>query len=67
VVSGLNLAVQKKVFLEAEWRYLVMINYSVEPSVLKSSTPPGTELDFEGNQTYLSLVGLQFLNTEVSG
>ncbi len=52
----------KKVFLEAEWRYLVMINYTVDPSMLMPHVPPGTELDFENNRTYVSLVGFQFLN-----
>ena len=57
----------KKVFLEAEWRYLVLINYAIDPSVLRRRVPPGTELDFEHSRTYVSLVGFQFLNTRVLG
>ena len=32
-------------FLTAEWRYLAMLNYEVEPRVLKPLLPAHTELD----------------------
>ena len=37
------------IFLSAEWRHLAMLNYEVDPAILKSRVPPGTEIDlFEG-------------------
>lgn len=57
----------KRVFLSAEWRDLVMLNYEVEPNLLTRYVPPGTALDsFEG-RTYLSLVGFQFCHTKLLG
>lgn len=47
-------------FLTAEWRYLAMLNYAVDPALLAPFVPAGTELDrFEG-RTYVSLVGFRF-------
>ena len=54
-------------FLTAEWRYLVMLNFAVDPSLLKPSVPPGTELDFYNGETFLSVVGFRFLGTRVLG
>ncbi len=54
-------------FLTAEWRYLVMLNYRVEFEVLRPLVPPGTELDTFGGETFLSLVGFQFLRTRIFG
>jgi uncharacterized protein len=54
-------------FLTAEWINVVMLNYSVDPSLLQPSVPAGTELDeFEGH-TYMSLVGFEFNRTRVLG
>jgi uncharacterized protein len=55
------------VFLTAEWRYLTMLNYAVDPQVLLPHVPPGTELDFFDGRTFVSLVGFRFLNTKVGG
>lgn len=57
----------KSVFLTAEWRNLVMINYEVEPSILKTYLPAGTEPDQWERKSLISLVGFQFLNTRVKG
>lgn len=55
------------VFLSAEWRDLVMLNYEVAPALLQSLVPAGTELDsFEG-RTFISLVGFRFLRTKLFG
>jgi uncharacterized protein YqjF (DUF2071 family) len=59
--------VRQKVFLTAEWRWLVMLNYEVEPDVLAPFVPAGTGLDFWNGKTYLSLVGFYFQNTRVRG
>jgi uncharacterized protein YqjF (DUF2071 family) len=44
-----------------------MINFRVDPAVLRSRVPPGTELDFFAGQTYVSLVGFKFEKTRVLG
>jgi hypothetical protein len=33
-----------RAFLTAEWRDLAMLNYEIDPSVLRSRVPHGTEL-----------------------
>lgn len=54
-------------FLTATWRYLAMLNYEVDPAVLQSSVPAGTELDFHDGRCFLSVVGFRFLDTRVLG
>jgi uncharacterized protein len=54
-----------KTFLTAEWRKLVMANYLVQPEILKSYLPDGTELDFFQGRCYISLVGFNFVNTRI--
>jgi uncharacterized protein YqjF (DUF2071 family) len=58
---------ERRVFLSAEWRDLVMLNYEVAPGILQRYLPRGVELDtFEG-RTFVSLVGFQFLRTRLYG
>ena len=54
-------------FLTAEWRYLAMLNYVADPKVLAPLVPAGTELDFDGGETFVSIVGFLFLDTRVMG
>ena len=54
-------------FLRAEWRYLALLNYEIDPAELASKVPFGTELDSWQGRTLLSLVGFQFLRTRVLG
>jgi uncharacterized protein YqjF (DUF2071 family) len=54
-------------FLSAEWRYLAMLNYEIDPALLMSRLPPGTELDSWNGKTFVSVVGFLFLNTKVLG
>ena len=56
-----------KVCLTAEWRFLAMLNYEIEPVALVPFIPTGTELDFWKGKTYVSLVGFLFQNTRVRG
>jgi uncharacterized protein YqjF (DUF2071 family) len=56
-----------KVFLTAGWRYLAMLNYEIEPAVLAPLVPQGTELDYRGGKTFVSVVAFLFLNTRVGG
>src|SRR5271170_7070248 len=58
---------ERRVFLSADWRDLVMLNYEVDPAILRQYVPRGVELDtFEG-RTFVSLVGFQFLRTKLYG
>jgi uncharacterized protein len=56
-----------KPFLTAEWRYLVMLNYEIEPAILLPLVPKGTELDTWNGKTFVSMVGFHFRNTRVMG
>jgi uncharacterized protein YqjF (DUF2071 family) len=54
-------------FLTANWRYLAMLNYVVDPKIIAPLLPPGTEVDFENGETFLSVVGFLFLDTRLLG
>lgn len=54
-------------FLTAEWRHLLMLNYVVDPQLLQSRVPAGTELDLWQGRAYISVVGFLFLRTRVLG
>ncbi|HET9801195.1 MAG TPA: DUF2071 domain-containing protein, partial [Chthoniobacterales bacterium] len=54
-------------FLTANWRYLAMLNFVVDPKIVMSLVPPGTEIDFENDETFLSVVGFLFLDTRLLG
>mgnify|MGYP001275029094 CR=1 FL=1 len=55
------------VFLTAEWRHLVMLNFPIEPKALQMLTPKGTEIDDWEGTTYVSLVAFLFLDVKVKG
>jgi uncharacterized protein len=54
-------------FLTAEWRYIAMLNYEVDPTLLLRYIPCGTELDYWNGKTYVSVVGFMFQQTKVLG
>lgn len=54
-------------FLTAEWRYLAMLNFEIDPVVLRPLVPLGTELDEWQGRSFISVVGFLFLNTRVFG
>jgi uncharacterized protein len=58
---------KRAVFLSAEWRDLAMLNYEVDPALLKDYVPSGTEIDSFQGKTYVSLVGFRFLHTKLLG
>jgi uncharacterized protein YqjF (DUF2071 family) len=58
---------QTSKFLTAEWRHLAMLNFDIDPMVLRSLVPDGTELDDFQGQTFVSVVGFMFINTRVFG
>ena len=41
-------------FLSAQWRKLVMVNYEIDPEVLRPYVPAGTELDFYQGRSHIS-------------
>ena len=55
----------RSIFLTAEWRKLAIINYSIDPLLLKPYLPYKTELDFWNDKCYVSLVGFRFINTKI--
>jgi uncharacterized protein YqjF (DUF2071 family) len=55
------------IFLEAEWRFLAMLNYEVDSALLQKFVPPGTALDRWNGKVLISLVGFRFLKTKVFG
>ena len=57
----------RRPFLSAEWRYLVMLNYAVDPAILDPLIPAGTVLDRWRDQTLVSIVGFRFDDTRVLG
>ena len=58
---------RRRPFLTAEWRYLVMLNYEVDPAVLAPLVPTGTILDLWQGRTLVSVVGFRFTSTRVLG
>ena len=54
-------------FLTANWRYLAMLNFVVDPSGVGPLVPPGPEIDFENGETFLSVVSFLFLDTRLHG
>ena len=58
---------QHVIFLSAEWRDLVLLNYEVDPGVLKPRVPKGTELDFFQDRALVSVVGFRFLRARIVG
>ncbi|HEX4758756.1 MAG TPA: DUF2071 domain-containing protein [Terracidiphilus sp.] len=58
---------QSQIFLTAEWLNVLMLNYAVDPALLQSFVPVGTELDAFDGQTCVSLIGFEFNRTRVAG
>jgi uncharacterized protein len=54
-------------FLTAEWRHLAMLQYEVDPAVLRPLVPDGTELDLWQGRALVSVVGFRFLETRILG
>ena len=58
---------KERIFLTAEWRHLVMLNYRVPRELVQPYVPAGVELDEFRGETFVSLVGFEFLNTKLRG
>jgi uncharacterized protein len=44
-----------------------MLNFVVDPKIVAPLVPPGTEIDYENSETFLSVVGFLFLDTRLLG
>ena len=44
-----------------------MLNFVVDPKIVAPLVPPGTEIDFENGETFLSVVGFLFLDPRLLG
>lgn len=55
------------IFLTAEWRDLVMLNYEIDASLVQKFVPAGTLLDRWQDRVFMSLVGFRFLKTKFLG
>lgn len=54
-------------FLSAEWSWLAMLNYEVDPLLLRPFVPRGVLPDTHDGRTFMSLVGFRFRRTRVLG
>jgi len=57
----------KRKFLEAQWKNLLMLNYEVDPEILKPYLPFATVPDLWQGKALVSMVGFMFLDTKVMG
>jgi uncharacterized protein YqjF (DUF2071 family) len=57
----------RRVFLSARWQLLAMLNWEIDPAIIRPLVPRGCELDFHGGKTFVSVVGFLFLDTRVLG
>jgi uncharacterized protein YqjF (DUF2071 family) len=57
----------KRKFLEAQWKNLLMLNYEVDPEILKPYLPPSTVIDLWQGKALVSMVGFMFNETRVLG
>ena len=61
------MALNKGVFLTAEWRKLALAQYAVDKEILLKYLPPHTELDTWQGKYYVSLVGFMFVDVKLRG
>ena len=54
-------------FMTAEWRYLAMLNYEIDPDVLLPLVPRGTELDLWHDRAFITLVAFEFRDARIHG
>lgn len=54
-------------FLSARWRNLIVINYEIDPAVLKPLLPLGTEIDLFENKALMSVIAFNFERTKLFG
>lgn len=57
----------RPVFLSSQWIHIIFVNYEIDPKLLESHIPKGTELDFFNGKTYVSLVAFLFADLKAMG
>lgn len=62
--EGTNMA---RGLLSGDLRYVVMLNFEIEPEALSPRVPPCTELDLWRGKTFMSIVGFLFLRPRIFG
>lgn len=58
---------KRSVFLSARWSQLLMVNFVIDPGLLRGYVPRGTELDEHGGRCFVSIVGFLFEDTRLAG
>ena len=53
--------------MRAEWRKLIMVQYAVDPALLKAYLPAGVELDLYHGECFVSLIGFLFDRVRIKG
>ena len=56
-----------KPFLTTEWLHLAMLNYEIDPAILRPFVPRGTELDEFNGRYFVSMVGFLFRKPRLLG
>jgi uncharacterized protein YqjF (DUF2071 family) len=59
--------VRSRIFITAQWRNLIIVNYKVPPNLLVEYLPFGTEIEDWRGDTLVSLVGFSFSGTSLRG
>lgn len=54
-------------FLTGRLSHLILLSYEIDPALLAPRLPARTELDFYGNRTFVTLVGLRFSQPVIHG
>ncbi|MEO1170668.1 MAG: DUF2071 domain-containing protein [Myxococcota bacterium] len=57
----------RRAFLTARWSSLLMLNYEIDPEILRPRVPAGCELDYHNRRCFISVVGFWFSDTKVAG
>jgi hypothetical protein len=54
-------------FLKANWRYLAITSFAIDPAILRPLVPPGTELDSHAGRDFVSIAGFLCQDRSVFG
>jgi uncharacterized protein YqjF (DUF2071 family) len=54
-------------FLTAQWRFMAMLNFEVDPEILLPRVPAGTQLDLYDGKALVSVVGFFFRDARILG
>ncbi|HMP78479.1 MAG TPA: DUF2071 domain-containing protein [Pirellulaceae bacterium] len=53
--------------MQSQWKELVALNFQIDPAVLQSYVPPGLQLDYFNDETFVSLIAVQLRNVRIWG